>query len=244
MTEVMREALERGVVPEEWGRVYLRPIHKGGDMGDPSNYRGISFISHGMKIMTGILAREIMERHGGELHEGQYGFREGRSCEQAVGQLMEYVEKRGGKGFALFVDFAKAFDSVPREGLIERLGREYGMREDLVGALRTVLAPNRIVIDDGVERGRPIIQGRGLPQGDSLSPLLFIMYVNSILKRINKGKTRAIMYADDLVIVGEKREELQVGAYRLEEESRERGLSINVGKTKWMALGKGGVGRE
>lgn len=79
---------------------------------------------------------------------------------------------------------------------------------------------------------------------DSLSPLLFIMYVNSILKRVAKGDALAPMYTDDLVVMTKSIDELQWALTRLTMGCGELHMEPNVSKTKWMAFGKVGPKKE
>jgi hypothetical protein len=87
-----------------------------------------------------------------------------------------------------------------------------------------------------------IKQNVGVMQGDSLSPLLFILYINDVVAKIEEKcpNTTVLLYADDMVILTEKRCELQKALVSLTEWSLVNRIKVNTSKTKWMKFRKGG----
>lgn len=163
-------------IPQTWRKSYLRPTFKSGDPTVPGNYRGISFTAHLLKMLTWTIAERLRKQHGHQINQNQYGFMRGKSCEKAVVKLLEYIDDKGGKCYGLFVDFAKAFDKVPRDQLLQRLKDDFEVEPGVLAVVRALLLPTEIVVSDATCSSEIIQQKKGLPQGDSLSPFLFIMY--------------------------------------------------------------------
>lgn len=240
ITKALNIAFTNSEIPSTWRCSYLRPIYKSGNPTLPENYRGISFTPHILKILTWIITQKLTTKHGHQLHNNQFGFIKGRSCEKAINKLIEYVEEHQGKCFGLFIDFKKAFDKVPRDRLLSKLEENYAVTPNLMAMIRAALEPTNIRINDGHHYSEIIKQTGGLPQGDALSPMLFIMYVNSILQKLSRRKVLALMYADDLAVMATTKEEIQWALGTLRIECEELKMELNVKKTKWMAFRKAG----
>lgn len=150
ITRAMNMAITNKELLMTWRQSYLRPIYKSGDPTVPGNYRGISFMAHLLKMFTWAVAEKLREDHEHQIHPNQYGFMRGKSCEKAVVKLMEYVETKKGKCYGLFVDFAKAFDKVPRTKLLQKLREDFNVDPNMLAIIRAVLQPMEIVVNDGV----------------------------------------------------------------------------------------------
>jgi len=109
------------------------------------------------------------------------GFLPGRSVKTAFSVLQSRVESRLKSPkrlvYAVFIDFSKALDSVPRSNLIEKLRTLHKVKGKLLRAICSVLQTNFIFVDDGLRTTDPITLSQGVLQGESLSPLLFISYL-------------------------------------------------------------------
>jgi hypothetical protein len=129
-----RRSLQHGEVPDDWKSANVTPIFKKGSKADPGNYRPVSLTSVCCKMLESILRDSMMDHltRNGLLNESQHGFMPGRSCCTNLLEFLETVTKviDAGKPFdVVFLDFAKAFDKVPRERLLEKL-RAHGIREE------------------------------------------------------------------------------------------------------------------
>ena len=74
-------------------------------------------------------------------------------------------------------------------------------------------------------------------QGSVLSPLLFAMVIDEATENARKGWMKQILYADDLVLMGETMEELRENFDEWREAFESRGMRVNLGKTKLMVSG-------
>ena len=170
-----------------------------------------------------------------KLGEEQLGFRKGRGTTDGVFALRQLVEKRlemQGHMALVFVDLEKAFDTVPRKMAMSTL-RWMGSPESEVKMVEAMYenTTGRVVVGSGMSNEFQV--NIGLRQGSALSPLLFILVMELISRKI--GTTYAmkkIMYADDLVIVAEHREELQGALEEWNEMFKKHGLKMNLDKTE------------
>ena len=117
--KLLNTCIRQSRVPEEWRTGLIVPISKRkGDVPDPENYRGITLLSHIMKVLERILDGRIRKRVEQELGEEQQGFRKSRVTTDGMFALRQLVEKRlemQGRMAVGFVDLEKAYDTVPRE---------------------------------------------------------------------------------------------------------------------------------
>ena len=108
-----------------WKASYVTTLYKGkGSKTDANSYRGISLLSCLYKIYTGIIYKRLQVWADEILPPSQFGFRKGKSTIDAAKTLRDnihlYVNSSSGKYYACFIDFEKAFDSVPHDNLLKR----------------------------------------------------------------------------------------------------------------------------
>lgn len=199
--------------PGFWAKVTNISLFKSGDPTDPKNYRGISLICVAMKIVTAMMAERlstILEANN-ILAKEQGGF---RSHEEAIAQfiaLAEIVRRRrlkGSKTYVVFIDFFKAFDKVMHEALFEKLDG-MGFGGHFLDLLRSIYQTSEACLKVGGENSPYYDMLRGTRQGCPLSPILFIIFINDLLKYLPKGvqipdikegesHCAALLFADDV----------------------------------------------
>ena len=126
-----------------------------------------------------------------EFQEHSYGFRPGRSCEQAVRRLMEYLNE--GYEWIVDIDLEKFFDNVPQDKLMSYVGRVIH-DPDTESLIRKYLRSG--VMENGMYSATE----SGTPQGGNLSPLLSNVMLNELDKELVRRGHRYVRYADDCVI--------------------------------------------
>ena len=72
----------------------------------------------------------------------------------------------------------------------------------------------------------------GVHQGSILSPLLFVLVMDEVTKDIREGVVKEMLYADDIVLVDDNWEEVESRYTRWKKALQEKGMKINVNKTK------------
>jgi hypothetical protein len=253
MVELMNGVWRGEGFPEDWREGVICPIFKKGEKNRAENYRGITLLNTGYKLYASVLSermkREIEEK--GVLPDSQAGFRKGRGTVDNV-YILDHLarnelRKKGGRMYALFIDFKAAFDKVDRVKMFEYM-RERGISEWLVRKVEEIYARTRNKVKVGEKEGEWFETTKGVRQGCPLSPLLFTIYVadvDEMLKKAQAGgvvvgreKVWSLAFADDMVIVAKSEREMKEMMRNLEKYVRKKKLEVNVEKTKMMVFSK------
>ncbi|BHF73127.1 hypothetical protein SprV_0401620300 [Sparganum proliferum] len=166
------------------------------------------------------------------LQDFQHGFWRGRSCLSNLLACLEIWTRDLEEGFevdVLYIDFRKAFDTVPHQRLLHKVS-SIGIRGDLLNWIRAFLVgrKQRVCIGDDVSEWVNVTSG--VPQGSVLGTLLFLLYVNDSPQELDCGK---IMFADDVwqLIRGPNDQRVfQYNLHRLQAWSEKWLLDFNVKK--------------
>ena len=226
--------------PSEWSGSYLISLFKGkGSALERGNYRGLKLLEHTMKVLERIIEKLI--RSTVDLDAMQFGFRPGRGTTDAIFILRQLQEKYLAKSrnlYFAFVDLEKAFDRVPRKVLWWAL-RRVGVEEWIVNVVACMYdnAHSRIRVNDSYSNKVNI--NVGVHQGSVLSPLLFIIVLDALSTEFRTGCPWELLYADDLVITAENPELLESKLSTWKSNFEQKGLRVNMGKTKVMISGNG-----
>jgi len=243
---------------EEWNEGLVVPVFKKGDGNRVEDFRGITLAGSLYKIYAEVLAERLREEveMKGLIPENQTGFRKGRGVMDNI-YVLNYlvnrnISREGGKLIALFVDMRAAFDMVNREILLTAM-RKRGVREGLVRRCGDLYRETRNRVRAGGKIGKGFWTGRGVRQGCPLSPILFNLVLadlEDVMKsngwggvKLKGRKVFSLAYADDVALLAENEEGMRGMIRCLEKYLKEKGLELNVGKTKVLRFKKG-AGRE
>ena len=211
------------IVPRQWRDGLIVNIFKKGDREDPGNYRGITLLSVVGKVFCKILNNRLVQclDKEGALHEGQAGFRLNRGCMDNVYTLNEIVQGRlreNKKTYAFFLDIQKAYDTVWHDGLWYKLW-DMGVKGRMWRVIKKMYMSSRSAVLLEGEKSDSFNVDQGVAQGCSLSPILFSVFINDLLKEVEQaelgiqlssGKTfGGMLFADDFVGVSDSKENLQ-----------------------------------
>ena len=246
LAKIINKSFSDGIFPHQLKNARVVPIFKEGSKTEVGNYRPISLLSSFSKIYEKLMHVRILNflDSNGVLHDMQYGFRPGRSCEHALLKaqqiLLDSLSKRQ-VSLLLFIDFSKAFDMVEHSILLKKL-EHYGIRGKALQWMRSYLE-NRMqfVSIDGTD-SKTRHTKYGVPQGSILGPLLFIIYINDIPQVSNLAKF--ILYADDanIIITGNSIAEVDVQLRDLCKSLlkwvHSNGLCLNLKKTNYMIFSR------
>src|SRR5690606_12938898 len=180
-----------------------------------NSYRGIALNSVVYKILTKMVSVRLREFTVNKIPGQQYGFMPGRSVFDAIESLLASVRnslynEKPQSGYAIYVDYTKAFDSVTRRLILEKVAL-LGATGPMVTLLKNILRNNLVRVDDGIQLSSEITQNQGLLQGDALSPFLFILLTAELPAFLMNTypSVNICMYADDAVIWSTSRADLQ-----------------------------------
>ena len=200
LTIIFRSSLRNRELPDEWKYANVSSIHKKGSKTLPQNYRPVSLTSVVCKIMEGIIRDHIIEhmKINKMFSDKQFGFISGRSTTlQLLNVLTIWSEilDEGGTIETIYCDFMKAFDKVPHQKLLYKIGK-YGIVGALHGWIESFLKDRAhyVVINNATSSKAPVTSG--IPQGSVLGPLLFVIYINDMPDVIARDSF-LYLFADD-----------------------------------------------
>ena len=235
-------------IPEEWNNGIICPIYKKGDQLECSNYRGITLLNLGYKILFNYIFDKLQPVVDKEIGRYQCGFRSGKSTIDQIFCLRQILERTLEFGIGthqLFIDYKAAYDNIIRSQLYCAL-REMNIPDKLVRMIEVTMSNVRGHIKLRNSLSEPLNITNGLRQGDALSCLLFNVALEKVIRDANlqiRGtiffkSTQILAYADDLIIIARSFRALEDSFIALIEASKKMGLTINIEKTKYMACGK------
>ena len=221
-------------------------IFKKGGRGNPENYRDINLLNIHLKLTTAIVAEKLTKIVNSE--DEQQGFRRGRSCTDAIFVVRQLAEKAlefNRPAFFCFIDIEKAFDKIRLEhvlNILENQGTPFG----IINLIWDIYTNNhaRIKTEGKLEGRIPV--NWWIRQGDSLSPLLFNVVMNEIIKDL-KGlqgyslgdeNVNNVCYTDDATLAADNEDDLQQLLYRFSQSCAKYDLKISPKKTKSLTISK------
>ena len=252
--KLFNAVLASGRTVPDWMVGLIVPIFKDGAKTDPSNYRGITLISCLSKLFLSILNARLIKfaLDKGIISINQLGFTAGNRCSDAhiiINTLVNKTcHKNGSKIFSCFVDFKKAFDSVPRDTLLKKL-HSFGITGKFFNVIRNIYTTDKAGIKQNNFKSSLFDLNIGVRQGCIMSPILFNIFLCDLAKSLHemggglsldKDPINSIFWADDLVMFANSEKKLQEMLNLLDAYCKENELLINTKKTKCMIFNKSG----
>ena len=198
---IFQQIYDTGTSPRDWRDALVTPVHKKGAKHDTGNYRPVSLTAILSKVNEHILVSTMMQHFSANdiLDPDQHGFRQGLSTEtQLIAAIHDWASTIQAKGQTdvVFLDFSKAFDSVPHQRLLKKL-RFYGVDGKLNRLIGSLLQDRRqrVVVNGSKSSWVPVKSG--VPQGTVIGPILFLAYINDIRAGITCSMR---LFADDSII--------------------------------------------
>ena len=234
------KSLDSSVIPQDWKHARVTAIYKKGSKSDPGNYRPVSLTSIVCKLFESFV-RDSIDSHmaSNNLYtDSQHGFRQSKSCSTQLLEVMDHFSSFINEHQSydvVYLDFQKAFDTVPHERLITKL-LAYGIHPKIVCWIRSFLSNRTQVVKVNQEESHIAHVTSGIPQGSILGPTLFNVFINDITCNIS---SYIKVFADDTKIynLSKNHEILQQDLFKLNEWSKKWCLFFNANKCKVIHYG-------
>ena len=190
-------SLASSVIPNEWKTHKIIPIFKSGDRSLISNYRPISLLCNVSKVLEHIIFNKIINHVTALISPCQFGFLRGRSTTQQLILSLNDIHNAVSKGYqtdVIYLDFKKAFDSVPHTNLLIKLW-SFGITGSLWEWFKSYLTNRHqcVCINGFISKPLPVLSG--VPQGSVLGPILFLIFVNDLPAAVLNSTL--FLFADD-----------------------------------------------
>ena len=246
---LLQKIWTEGEVPMDWKKGHLVKLPKKGDLGLCKNWRGIMLLSVPSKILTRIILNRLKDAVEERLRPEQAGFRKDKSCTDQIATLHIIIEQSlewQSTLYLNFIDFQKAFDSVDRE-VTWKLLQHYGIPPVFMNLIQQLYDNATCQVIHNGKLTEPFDVKTGVRQGCLLSPMIFLMVVDWVMRETTKdGKTGVqwtltqcledLDFADDLCLMSQKQQHLQLKTDKLTEEAAKTGLQVNTEKTEVMKV--------
>ncbi len=212
--EIKKQLLEGSYVPSPALRVEI-PKESGG-------VRRLGIPGVLDRVLMQSIAKVLGDLFNPTFSESSYGYRPGRSVQQAARQAQEYY--RQGYIYQIDIDLEKFFDTVNHDVLMVQVARKV-KNKDLLKLIGRFLRAGVMV------NGRLQPTRSGVPQGSPVSPILSNILLDVLDKELERRGHKFIRYADDLAIFVKSK---RAGERVLESTSRylERKLKVKVNQSK------------
>ena len=224
-TKVYRE----GILPKDWKFSIIFPIPKQ----DSNQLRPISLTSCLSKVFERILLNRLQFTINDKLSDNLYGFINGRSTKDC---FIKQMHTENHSSVTVFLDLKSAFDIANRVVILDHLAA-LGVKGNLLQLIKSYFTDrNSKVYYKGYLTPNAKLFELGTPQGGVLSPLLFNVLMDKLLKSIKlpNNQCTIICYADDICIRAPTANDMQMILDQFSEVAKNLGLIVSVPKTKYV----------
>ena len=214
----------------------------------PEDYRPINNLPVLEKVLELIIIDQLKEFlfENNVIANEQHGFRANHSTETALITLTDNVVQHLEESrvvITVFLDFKRAFETIDRKILIDKL-RKYNFSEETCEWFRNFLSNRKQTVKLGDEFSEEVSVYIGVPQGSMIANMLFVLYINDIVKSL-KG-CDIIMYSDDTSIsiaspdILKAAELMNSALEKISDWLKFNKILLNVKKSKYMIFGAKG----
>ena len=248
LTTLFQKCIDEGYLPAIWKEARITPIYKNkGAKSSPNNYRPVSLTSIICKILETIVKDEVLDhlKKNNLLYKYQHAFIGKRSCTTQILEALDNWTKlleNDQTVDTIYLDFSKAFDSVPHQRLLKKC-KALGIEDKVLSWITAFLTNRRQCVNvNGTTSDWADVES-GVPQGSVIGPILFVIFINDMP---NKIQNFISLFADDAKLYGKSsspsdRKSMQEDLNKLQQWSDTWQLRFNADKCNTLYLGKNNV---
>ena len=233
-------------IPASWKTSLTVLLYKKGDSSQLTNHRPIALANTIYKLYTSTLT-SILSTYGERyqiLHDSQEGFRAERGTSRQLQLLIAALEDARFTNqdiYILYIDFKNAFGSIDHARLLAIM-KDLGYPTDAISLIGNIYSQaSTIYCGEYFGKTLPIPIQRGTIQGDTLSPYLFLIFLEPLLRWLQQGdngytfgtskvKISSAAYADDLAAMANKLKSLQIQLNKLDKFCEWAGMDLGIPK--------------
>lgn len=244
LLKIINQSIIEGVFPQDWKESMVIPVEKVKGTKKCEEHRPINMLTIYEKVLEKVVKVQLEEymEVNGLIIKQQSGFRKKHSCETALNWLMMQWKTDVDNNdvvCACFLDFKRAFETVDRDILIDKL-EKYGVKGKEKMWFESYLKNRMQRTRVNNTTSEPEETKFGVPQGAVLGTLLFLIYINDIDKVLSQSKI--MMFADDTLIYvsgrnqNECTNQITNELNKLSVWLKMNKLKLNASKTKYMVI--------
>ncbi|GIL52451.1 hypothetical protein Vafri_8327, partial [Volvox africanus] len=246
--DLMKIMWVKAQTPRDWTTSVTVLLPKPGDALLLKNKRPIALANTLYKLWTSLITVSIGEvaPEIALFSEAQEGFLRYRNTERQIQNLIHAIEDAGLTRqdlYTLYVDFSSAFNTINHDLLLQIM-YDLGLPDDLIQVIRDLYSQARTTVRTEHGSTAPIMIQRGTVQGDTLSPALFIIFLEPLIRWLHVGgrgyhygclpnhlnaryHCSSAAYADDLAVLTNNAKDLQTQCDKISMYSAWAGLQVN-----------------
>ena len=247
LATIFNLSISKTELPKQWREAIIIPIYKKGSKADPANYRPVSLTSIVCKILEKCITERIKDHVTANALAclQQHGFTCGKSTITNLLEALDIWTEALSHNIPIdiiFLDYAKAFDTVPHQRLLNKI-KAHGIVDKVLGWIEQFLTNRRqcVKVNTSVSEWKPVVSG--VPQGTVLGPLLFSIFVSDMPDQVS---SLIALFADDTKIYnhlldnghGHLSSNIQEDLNNLQGWAKRMQMRFHPDKCKSMHLGK------
>ena len=200
ITVMVNDMFETSSFPEQLKRAEIQPLHKKGSRLMKANYRPVSILTSLSKIFEKEIEHELRRLGDRVFSKSLSAYRKNYCTQDVLVNFTECIKRSLDNKLltgAVLTDLSKAFDSLPHDLVIAKMGA-YGVEKEALVLIASYLRGRSQRVKVCNERSQWLIIKKGVPQGSIVGPILFNFFVNDLL--FKDDRYDIANYADDTTI--------------------------------------------